>query len=46
MDKSCAKVLVEDVALIRLTTVEMVEDIGFAVAGAADTQGAGDVERG
>jgi CheY-like chemotaxis protein len=41
MDKSalCAKVLVvEDVALIRLTTVEMVEDIGFAAAAAADAQ--------
>jgi len=29
---------VEDVALIRLTTVEMVEDIGFAAAAAADAQ--------
>jgi len=41
MDKSalCAKVLVvEDVALIRLTTVEMIEDIGFAAAAAADAQ--------
>ena len=41
MDKDIpsAKVLVvEDVALIRLTTVEMVEDIGFAAAGAADAQ--------
>jgi CheY-like chemotaxis protein len=34
-----AKVLVvEDVALIRLTTVEMIEEIGFAAAGAADAQ--------
>ena len=41
MDKNalCAKVLVvEDVALIRLTTVEMVEDTGFAAVGAADAQ--------
>ena len=41
MDKDIpsAKVLVvEDVALIRLTTVEMVEDIGFAAAAAADAQ--------
>jgi CheY-like chemotaxis protein len=41
MDKNddCTKVLVvEDVALIRLTTVEMVEDIGFAAACAADAQ--------
>ena len=41
MDKNIpsAKVLVvEDVALIRLTTVEMVEDIGFAAAAAADAQ--------
>lgn len=37
MDKDAAKVLVvEDVALIRITTVEMVEAIGFAAAGAAD----------
>ena len=39
MDKDIpsAKVLVvEDVALIRITTVEMVEAVGFAAAGAAD----------
>jgi CheY-like chemotaxis protein len=41
MDKEgpSAKVLVvEDVALIRLTTVEMVEAIGLAAADAADAQ--------
>lgn len=39
MDKSLAKVLVvEDVALIRLTTVEMVEQSGFEAAGAGDAR--------
>jgi len=41
MDKNAdfTKVLVvEDVALIRLTTVEMVEAVGFAAASAADAQ--------
>src|SRR5215468_7971095 len=40
MNPSAKVLVVEDVALIRLTTVDMVEAIGFAAAGAADAQDA------